>query len=286
VIAGQGLDWRRASDAHKPERMAHSSFFTSGAATRLTHARGVRRLVGLGARTLGWVGLATAHQQLVPDEERTPVFQYWLRYWARSLVTSCGGEVTLTPGSVVPPQTRARLVVSNHRSPFDIGVLLGLFGGHPLSRADLADWPVLGMAATRAGAIFVDREDAGSGASAIRAIRSRLQGGASILVFPEGGTFEGDEVRPFKGGALAAVRGLDVDVVPVGIAYDPGAEYVEEGFVDHVLRVAQRPRTRIVVEIGTPRRPEGKTATLAAALRDDVQRLVDGARAHWRTLGG
>jgi 1-acyl-sn-glycerol-3-phosphate acyltransferase len=261
-----------------------SSFFDQSEQLRLGNLRGVRRLIGLGTLTAGWVGIAAAHQALVPEHERTRVFQHWLRYWARSLVSSCGGEVTLTPSSKLLPARGARLIVANHRSPFDIGVLLGLFGGHPLSRADLARWPVIGMAATRAGTIFVDREDTSSGAAAIRAIRNRLQAGATILVFPEGHTFEGDEVRPFRGGALAAVRGLDVEIVPVGLAYDPGAEFVEESFVDHVVRVAQRKRTRIVVQIGASRPPAGKTADLARALRDDVQALVNEARTHWRSL--
>jgi len=176
------------------------------------------------------------------------------------------------------------LIVSNHRSPFDIGVLLGIFGGHALSRSDLEEWPVLGMAARRAGTIFVDRKSAGSGASAIRAIRQRLRNGASILVFPEGSTFEGDEVQPFKPGAFTALRGLEVEIVPVGLAYDVGAEYVNETFVDHVLRVTKRKRTRCVVHVGTPHLAAGKTAQIAEELQREVQNLVYSARAHWRTL--
>ena len=234
--------------------------------------------------TAGWVGLAAVHQSIVPEAERERVFQRYLPHWARSLVRSCGGEVTLTPDSVVPVHTRARLIVSNHRSPFDIGVLLAIFGGHALSRADLEDWPVLGMAARRAGTIFVDRQSAGSGASAIRAIRNRLRGGASILVFPEGSTFPGDEVQPFKPGAFSALRGLEVEIVPVGLAYDPGAEYVNETFVSHVLRVTKRPRTRCVVQVGTPRIANARAGELALSLHQEVQGLVHRARTHWHTL--
>lgn len=244
-------------------------------------ARATYRLVNLGAATLGWVALASAHQALVPETRRTAVFQRYLRGWASSLVHATGGVVELAPGSRVPTQHRARLVVANHRSPFDIGVLLSLFGGHALSRADLAGWPVIGLAARRAGTIFVDRESGASGASALRAIRRRLQAGASILVFPEGATFEGDEVRPFKPGAFAALRDLDVEVVPVGLAYDPGVEFLDETFVEHVMRVAARPRTRCVVSIGAPQRAVGRAAELATALRDEVQRQVAGARSAW-----
>jgi 1-acyl-sn-glycerol-3-phosphate acyltransferase len=196
-------------------------------------------------------------------------------------VRATGGVVQLVPGCTLPTSNKPRLIVANHRSPFDIGVLLSLFGGHALSRADLAGWPVLGLAARRAGTIFVDRESEASGASALRTIRRRLSEGATILVFPEGATFEGDEVRPFKPGAFAALRGLDAEIVPVGLVYDPGVEFVEESFVEHVLRVAARPRTRCVVNIGTSLPAHGRAKDLAESAHGVVQHLVTGARAKW-----
>jgi 1-acyl-sn-glycerol-3-phosphate acyltransferase len=218
----------------------------------------------------------------VPEVDRHAFFQRYMKRWAHSLVHSTGGRVALTPESVVPVHSGPRLVVSNHRSPFDIGVLLGIFGGHALSRADLATWPVIGMAARRAGTIFVDRADAHSGAGAIREIRRRLALGHSILVFPEGGTFEGDEVRPFRSGAFAALGGRDVEIVPVGLAYDEGSEWVRENFVEHVLRVAQKPVTHCCVHIGSPRLVSRRTPDLATNLRQEVQNAVDLARKHLR----
>lgn len=248
--------------------------------------RGTFRLLNLGAATLGWVAAASLHQRFVPVPQREQVFQRYMRRWGSSLVRATGGQVELVPGCSVPLQHKPRLVVANHRSPFDIGVLLSLFGGHALSRADLADWPVLGLAARRAGTIFVDRDSGASGASALRAIRRRLSAGASILVFPEGATFEGDTVRPFKAGAFAALRGLDVDIVPVGLAYDPGVEFVEETFVQHVVRVAARPVTHCVVNIGAPLPAQGRAQELATTLEREVQRLVTGARAQWQRVHG
>ncbi len=247
-------------------------------------ARSISRLAGLGAFTAAWVGAASVHQALVKPDDRHAVFQRYMKRWASSLVERTGGEVILTPESRIPAQNGPRLIVSNHRSPFDIGVLLSLFGGHALSRADLANWPVIGYAARRAGTIFVNRESSGSGASAIRTIRARLRSGASILVFPEGGTFGGDDVRPFRAGAFTALRGLPVEVVPVGLAYDLGSEFVDETFVEHVLRVARRPRTRCVVHIGAPRRFEGRAQEIAQSVHQEVQALVTRAREHWRRL--
>jgi 1-acyl-sn-glycerol-3-phosphate acyltransferase len=237
----------------------------------------------LGTATLAWVGVASVHQALSAEQRREALFQGYMKRWARSLVRATGGRVSLVPGSHVPEHVGPRLVVSNHRSPFDIGVLLSLFGGQALSRADLSGWPVLGLAARRAGTIFVDRDDGSSRVSALRLIRRRLQGGASILLFPEGGTFEGDEVRPFKPGGFSALRGLGAQIIPVGLAYDPGAEFKDESFVRHVVRVAGRPATRCVVKIGAPIAGEGRAQELAEKSRAAVQALVDDARAYWFT---
>lgn len=250
----------------------------------MSQVRGAVRLMGLGATTAVWLGAVTLHQKLVRPDERYALFQRHLRLWSRTLVWSTGGRLHLTPDSRVPPQRGARLIVANHRSPFDIGVLLSLFGGHALSRADLARWPILGAAARQAGTIFVDRESASSGASAIRAIRKRLSDGASVLVFPEGKTFAGDEVQPFKAGVFSALRGLDVEIVPVGIAYEAGSEFVDESFVHHVLRVARRPVTPCAVHIGEPVMATGKTALLAQNLQERVQSCVLHARGYLQGL--
>ena len=178
----------------------------------------------------------------------------------------------------VPPRRGPRLVVANHRAALDIGILLHELGGTFLSRSDLAGWPIVGRLAEEADTIFVDREDRVSGASAIRAIRRQLKAGASVMIFPEGKTFTGDEVRRFHAGAFVAARGLDAEIVPVGLAYPPGTEYVGVTFVEHVEALARRRRTPVGVAIGRPFTAEGKTAVLAERAHRAVQELVLEAR--------
>lgn len=178
-----------------------------------------------------------------------------------------------------PRHEGARLVVANHRAALDIGVLLHEVGGTFLSRADLAEWPVVGRLAREADTIFVDREDRGSGAAAIRAMRRSLKAGGSVMIFPEGATFAGDEVRPFHAGAFIAARGLDVQILPVGLAYPPGVEYVGVSFVEHVEALARRPQTRVGVAFGEPFPAEGRASALAERAHGAVESLVRDARA-------
>jgi 1-acyl-sn-glycerol-3-phosphate acyltransferase len=152
-----------------------------------------------------------------------------------------------------------------------------------VSRADISGWPLFGKAAQKIGTIFVDRSSTVSGATAIRAMRTVLAKGGTVLVFPEGTTFAGDEVRPFHpGGFIAALR-TDAQIVPVGIAYERGsrAAFVGETFLRHLSRMAGGPATHVVVRVGAPIAvtPGARAATLAAEARAAVEGLVGEARA-------
>jgi 1-acyl-sn-glycerol-3-phosphate acyltransferase len=236
----------------------------------------------MGAFTLGMLAGVQLHQRLSSADRGYPIWQGWMKAWTRGLLALFGVEHVLA-GPVPPPAAGARLVVSNHRSPLDIAIMLTYFGGCVLSRHDLADWPILGLAARKSETIFVDRDDAYSGLSAIRQIRQRLKLGRTVTVFPEGTTFGGDEVRPFHGGAFVATRGLSVELLPVGVAYDPGAEFVDETFMQHIDRVASRPTTRVAVSFGNARPARGKHASMSAEMRREVRAQVGIAR---RALGG
>jgi 1-acyl-sn-glycerol-3-phosphate acyltransferase len=240
--------------------------------------RATRRAFSLAGITSARLALAEIDVLRHPAPERATVFDRHAVPWARAALRSLGARVVVAPRPPIAT-TGPRLVVSNHRTTLDAVVLLSLFGGHFLSRGDLAEWPLIGRAARSAGVVFVDREDKRSGASAIRRIRRLLREGRTVSVFPEGTTHTGDEVRPFLAGAFVAARALDIEIVPVGLAYPPGTEWFGESFASHATKLAARTRTDIVVCIGDPRRSAGMgTAELAEAMRAEVQALVHRAR--------
>jgi 1-acyl-sn-glycerol-3-phosphate acyltransferase len=215
------------------------------------------------ARASGFIGLTAvmlpafvAVMASTPDADRAAVRDAWVGRWARALLRLFAIEVVVD--GVVPPPTqgrgRGRLVITNHRSAIDIGVVLSTFGGTMVSRADLATWPVLGAAARAVGTVFVDRSSAKSGAATIRAIQKLLEEGQTINLFPEGTTFEGDEVRPFHGGAFVSAVRAEAEVLPIGIAYpkSSGAAFFNETFPKHLSRMAKSSATRMIVSVGTP----------------------------------
>ncbi len=236
------------------------------------------RASSLALLTLVQLGAVELHERLSAPNRRDAVFEGHMRAWARRLLRVFGLQIKQHPMSVPPKRAKARLIVANHRSAYDIGIVLSIFGGRVLSRGDLREWPILGAAARKAGTIFVDRESSASGAQAIRQIRRALQEGGTVTVFPEGRTFEGDEVRPFRMGAFVAAQRLDIEVVPMGLAYEEGTAWLDETFLEHLMKSAKRKSTRVSICIGNPYEPKGRAKEVGTRLQEEVQALVNEAR--------
>lgn len=200
----------------------------------------------------------------------------FIERWGRGIIPLLGAELHLVSGRPPERDRGPYLVVANHRSPLDILVCMHLVGGVVLSHHGVASIPVFGAAAKATDTIFVDRADGKSGARAIREMRRRLREGRNVIVFPEGTTFRGDEVRAFKRGAFTAARGLELEVLPIGVAYEPGCEFVDETFGRHMARMSARPRTPIWVCIGEPT-PMPSDAAGEERVRSAIQALVDRA---------
>lgn len=242
-------------------------------------------------RTAGFVGLTfgflagfESERALTDgDRARIDVTQKWMHNWGVGLLGVYGIDVIRKGAHIEAPlgyyparddAGRGRLFVMNHRSMFDIFVNLAFFECTFVSRADLASWPVIGLAARRTGTIFVNRGDKRSGAAVINAMCGGVESGRAVMTYPEGTTFPGDEVHPFKAGAFLAAQRTGAEVVPVGIAYEgDGTSFVEEPFVNHLFRVTSAPRTRVGLVVGDPIRGPHQDVN---ALRDEAQRRVQG----------
>ena len=247
------------------------------------------RTAGFVGLTFGMYGLLEADTALSPGPSRDQVLHKWMRRYGQALLDLYGVEMRASgphvgEGEQYPERDGrglGRLFVMNHRSALDVPVTLALFEATILSRADLARWPVIGVAARRVGTLFVDRSDRQSGTAVIQAMTEALERGRGVMVYPEGTTFADDEVRPFRAGAFTAARKVGAEIVPVGIAYGGGeASYVDEPFSAHMKRVSGALRTRAALEVGAPLSAEGQEVdALREVAREAVQALVQRARA-------
>ncbi len=221
--------------------------------------------------------------------EREAVLRKWIQRYGKSLLRLYGTDVRargpyVERGEKYPARGKdgkGRLFLMNHRSGLDIPITLAFIEATIVSRADLADWPVIGMAARRVGTLFVDRESKRSGAAVISAMTQAVERGIGVMVYPEGGTFAGDEVRPLKPGAFLVAKQTGCEVVPVGLAYEEGGStYGDEPFLEHMKRVSRTAHTNAAIAVGEPLDlgDRSDVDTMRHVGRSALQTLVNEAR--------
>ena len=179
--------------------------------------------------------------------------------------------VELRVDGAAPPDGPA-LVVSNHLSYLDPLVVATAVPCVPVSKAELAAWPVFGAVARGTGVLFVTRDSTTSRKRVMESAEAALAAGARVLNFPEGTTSDGAGVLPFRRGLFAVAQRLGVPVLPLALAYDPpGLAWIGDAtFVPHYLRFAALARPAATITLGAP---------LPSRAYPDPQALADAARA-------
>lgn len=189
------------------------------------------------------------------------------RSWARAVLTGAGVRVQVFSAERLS-EPRARVVVANHASLFDILVLASQLTV-PYSwvmKKELSRIFFFGAAVRAAGHVTIDR---GNSERAIRSLDRAMARLTSepltVVIFPEGSRTETGELQPFKRGAFVLAIRAGVEVVPAAIEGSFGVK--PKG----LLRV--RPGT-VKVRFGKPIPTQGSTTRDRAALARKAQRRV------------
>ena len=169
------------------------------------------------------------------------------------------------------------LWVSNHVSWTDIPLLGMLTPLSFLSKAEVRTWPLAGWLAHKAGTLFIRR---GSGDSTLlaRQLHRHLEAGRQLLIFPEGTTTDGQQVRTFHGRLLTGAIEAGVPLQPVAIRYrrdgeiDLIAPFIgDDDLPSHLLRLFRAERAVVEIQLLTPIASHGQERN---ALARQAQRAV------------
>jgi 1-acyl-sn-glycerol-3-phosphate acyltransferase len=138
--------------------------------------------------------------------------------WAKVILWVCGARVKVK-GRENVDRYEPRIYLSNHQSYFDIFTLLAHLPADFkfLLKQELMRIPLFGFAMKRAGYIAIDREEPRKAVKSINEAVSKINEGASMLVFPEGTRSEDGKLQPFKTGGFRLALKAGCDVVPVAI---------------------------------------------------------------------
>ena len=117
------------------------------------------------------------------------------------------------------PAPQAAYLVSNHISWLDVLVIGSIRPVCFLAKSEISQWPLIGYLARRAGTLFIKR---GQGVqSATRAVTDCLRHGHSVVVFPEGTTSDGSQVKPFYPRLFSVVENHETMVQPLALVIRP-----------------------------------------------------------------
>ncbi|MHB1608893.1 MAG: lysophospholipid acyltransferase family protein [Acidiferrobacter sp.] len=198
-----------------------------------------------------------------------------VRFWHRGVLAILGIRLK----AMGKPLEAPVLIVANHISWVDIAALGALCPGHFVAKLEIEAWPVIGWLARQAGTYFIQRGDRTASAGVAQRMTEAFLHHQSVLLFPEGTSTDGREVRPFHARLFAAAIEANCPVQPVVLGYPdtrgsihPAAPFIgEDTLVNHLWRLL-RARGEFTVEVRflAPELPTGLSARTLANRAHDV----------------
>lgn len=189
-------------------------------------------------------------------------FRAWMRPWARLILAGMGIRVQVEQRADVPTPV---VFVSNHQNGLDIPALSValpvpfVFG----AKKSLEKWPFVGWVLARTACLFIDRSGPKKALESLKEAAERIRGGASVILFPEGGRSWGHRLLPFMRGPFVLAVEAGVPVVPIALVGNTGV-------MDEAQKLARPGTVRVV--LGEPIPTEGMTRRdvpgLQARVRD------------------
>jgi 1-acyl-sn-glycerol-3-phosphate acyltransferase len=165
------------------------------------------------------------------------------------------------------------VLVANHQSLLDILVLFRLYKHYKwVSKVEIFRVPFVGWNMTLNRYIAIRRGDKSDATRMMEACGAALDGGSSIMIFPEGTRSPTGNIRDFRHGAFTLAWRHHVPVLPI----------IVDGTLDALPKygLTLRERADIVIQVLDPIDPAGFAD--AEALRDHVRDVMVGELARLR----
>jgi 1-acyl-sn-glycerol-3-phosphate acyltransferase len=176
-------------------------------------------------------------------------------------------------------------MVANHISWLDILVMHAARHCRFVSKSDVRDWPLVGMLATGAGTLFIERTRRKDALRMVKDMADAMRNGDVVAIFPEGTTSDGRELLPFHANLIQAAILANAPVQPLSIQFKDaqtgqiswGPCYIgEDTLLGSMWRTLKSPPILAVVHFGEPQQAHGRDRRAwAHDLREQVIRLRD-----------
>ncbi|QZE12850.1 1-acyl-sn-glycerol-3-phosphate acyltransferase [Halosquirtibacter laminarini] len=170
----------------------------------------------------------------------------------------------------------AGIVMANHQGYLDIFVLLAQGRYSIIAKQEIGKWPIVKSAAKMINMILVNRGNASSMIKVMRTLKEELEGGNSIILFPEGKTNAGNKTAPFKRGSFKVATELEAPVTPVSIIYhNPKDSWTGSAtFIPHFLKQMGKWRTEMTI-VFAPSIQSGSLPELMKETKEVIDKMLE-----------
>jgi 1-acyl-sn-glycerol-3-phosphate acyltransferase len=197
----------------------------------------------------------------------------YARLWGRVSLLLAGVRLTVVGREHLSHEGPV-IYMANHVSNFDI---LALFAGLPgqfrwMAKVELFRIPLFGLAMARAGSIPVDRSNRKNSVLSMREAVKRIEGGTSVMIFPEGTRSPDGTLQDFKTGSFTLALMAQVPVVPLAISgsgevMPKHSRWIHGGHIT----------LTILPPVATAGRPVAERAELMEEVRGPIASLLEQA---------
>ena len=177
--------------------------------------------------------------------------QHWvMQTWGKSILFVLGIKVYRNE----LPANKNFILMPNHRSYIDIFIVAALTPAAMVGKEELKKWPFGSLGVKVTNSILVDRSEIKSLVKTMNKIKTTVNQGIPVILFPEGTTYIGPLTKPFKNGSFQIAANANVPVIPMAIHYkDLNDAWVgNDTLLRHFFRQMGKPVTKVFIQYGTP----------------------------------
>lgn len=169
----------------------------------------------LAAHVAVGLGLSGLAYPFLGEQGRAGCF----RWWSRRLLRILNVKVVRSGDPDAVPRGEPVLVLSNHVSWLDVFVIRSSLECRFVAKSEIRHWPLVGWMVEKQSTVFVQRARRHDTSRVNRALEDALRSGDRMVLFPEGTTTDGTEVKPFHGSLLQPLVHADGYALPVAVRY-------------------------------------------------------------------
>ncbi len=165
------------------------------------------------------------------------------------------------------------ILMANHRSYLDVlfvptSELFTIVG-----KAEVKSWPFIGWAAQALGVLWVKRESKESRTKTRESIISAIKEGQTVVLFPEGTSWEGPQMLPLKPGMFYESAKHGFNIYQWSLHFDSAKTGFPIGinFLSHLWAVCSEPKINAYVDVRK-----------VPISNEDAEALIADAQAWWR----